>query len=50
MAAKVEGLLDLVGELPGLKAHILSGERPGALQAVLAGDGSRVGGTLVEGS
>ena len=51
MAAKVEGLLALVDELPGLKAHILSGERPGALQAVLMdGGGAQAGGTLIEGS
>jgi isopentenyl phosphate kinase len=50
MAAKVEGLLELVRELPGLKAHILSGERPGALRAVLMDSGDQAGGTLIEGS
>jgi isopentenyl phosphate kinase len=49
MAAKVQGLVELVGELPGLKAHILSGERPGALEAVLMGRSDQVVGTLIEG-
>jgi hypothetical protein len=48
MAAKVEALLDLVGELPDLTAHILSGERPGALQAALLGRGTEAGGTLIK--
>jgi isopentenyl phosphate kinase len=49
MAAKVEGLLELVGELPGLKAHVLSGERPGALHEALLAGGDGPGGTLIEG-
>jgi isopentenyl phosphate kinase len=48
MAAKVEALLALVQDLAGLQAHILSGERPGALQAALVGEGDRTGGTLIE--
>jgi isopentenyl phosphate kinase len=35
MRAKVEQVVTLVQELPGLTAHILSGEREGALEAVL---------------
>jgi isopentenyl phosphate kinase len=50
MAAKVQGLLDLVEELPGLKAHILSGERLGAIQDALLEGGDWSGGTLIEDS
>jgi isopentenyl phosphate kinase len=49
MAAKVEALVALADELPGLTARILSGERPGALQAALAGRPEAAGGTLIEG-
>lgn len=48
MAAKVERLVGLVRELPSLKAHVLSGERPGALQSVLEGHLERANGTLIE--
>jgi isopentenyl phosphate kinase len=48
MAAKVEALLELVRELPGLTAHIFSGERPGALQAALLSPGQQAGGTRIE--
>jgi len=47
MAAKVQILVDLVSELPGLTAHLLSGERPGALSAALSGPVGAGGGTLI---
>ena len=47
MLAKVEEMVALVRELPGLTVHLLSGEQPGALQAALCGPTERVGGTLI---
>jgi hypothetical protein len=46
MLAKVELMVDLVRELPGLEVRLVSGERPGALQATLLGSQS-AGGTLI---
>jgi isopentenyl phosphate kinase len=46
MLAKVELMVDLVGELPGLEVRLVSGERPGALQAALLGS-EFAGGTLI---
>jgi isopentenyl phosphate kinase len=47
MAAKVQILVELVSELPGLTAHLLSGERPGALAAALTGPAGAGGGSLI---
>lgn len=47
MLAKVEEMVALARELPGLAVHLLSGEHPGALQAALCGPTERVGGTII---
>jgi isopentenyl phosphate kinase len=47
MLAKVERMVALARDLPGLTVHLLSGERPGALQDALCGPVDRVGGTLI---
>ncbi len=47
MLAKVEEMVTLARELPGLTVHLLSGDRPGALQGALCGPADRVGGTLI---
>ncbi|MGD2205194.1 MAG: isopentenyl phosphate kinase [Anaerolineae bacterium] len=47
MLAKVEAMVRLVRELPELTVHLISGERPGALEAALRCPTEAVGGTLV---
>jgi len=47
MLAKVEEMVVLVKDLPGLTVHLISGERPGALEAALLGPQGSVGGTLI---
>jgi isopentenyl phosphate kinase len=47
MLAKVEEMVALARELPGLMVHVLSGELPGALQDALCGRAEQVGGTLI---
>jgi isopentenyl phosphate kinase len=47
MQAKVEAMVDLVRDLPGLTGHVISGERPGALEGVLLDPASAVGGTVI---
>jgi isopentenyl phosphate kinase len=47
MLAKVEEMVALARELPGLTVHVLSGERPGALQDTLCGLVGQGGGTLI---
>jgi isopentenyl phosphate kinase len=47
MLAKVEEMVVLVREFPGLAAHIISGERQGALETALGERGSAIGGTVV---
>jgi isopentenyl phosphate kinase len=47
MLAKVEGMVNLVRQLPGLTVHLVSGERPGALQGVLLDPATVVGGTVI---
>ena len=47
MLAKVEGMVNLVRQLPGLTVHLVSGERPGALQGVLSDPATAVGGTVI---
>jgi isopentenyl phosphate kinase len=47
MAGKVEAMLALVERRPGLVVHIVSGLRPGAVPAALAGDPSAGGTRLV---
>jgi isopentenyl phosphate kinase len=47
MLTKVETMVRLVQEVPGLTVHILSGLRPGALQARLARPELASGGTLI---
>jgi isopentenyl phosphate kinase len=47
MLAKVEEMVSLVRELPGLTVHLISGERRGALEAVLRRPVEAVGGTLI---
>jgi isopentenyl phosphate kinase len=46
MLAKVEEMVDLVRELPGLTVQLISGERRGALETALLQPGS-AGGTLI---
>jgi isopentenyl phosphate kinase len=38
MASKVEGMLDLMGSIPGLRAFIYSGESAGATRRALLGE------------
>lgn len=47
MLTKVEEMVALIRDLPGLTVHILSGERSGALQTVLQDPSAGVGGTLI---
>lgn len=47
MLAKVEEMVGLVRELPGLTVQLISGERPGALAAALIGPPSAASGTLI---
>ncbi|MEJ2209810.1 MAG: isopentenyl phosphate kinase [Anaerolineae bacterium] len=47
MLAKVEEMVALARELPGLTVHLISGEQPGALQAALGDAPDQVGGTLI---
>jgi isopentenyl phosphate kinase len=47
MLAKVEEMVGLVRELPGLTVHLISGERPGALETVLRRPAEALGGTLI---
>jgi isopentenyl phosphate kinase len=47
MQTKVEEVVHLARELPGLTGHIISGERPGALEGVLLDPTTAVGGTVV---
>ena len=47
MLAKVEAMVALVRELPGLTVHLLSGLRPGALESTLRRPTTPTGGTLI---
>jgi len=47
MLAKVEEMVALVRDLSGLSVHLISGERPGALETALLDPGESVGGTLI---
>jgi len=47
MQSKVEAMVELVGEIPGLTVHLISGERAGSLESALAEPGVGVGGTLI---
>ncbi len=47
MLAKVEEMVNLVRELPGLTVHILSGERIGALKTMLVNPLAAKGGTVI---
>jgi isopentenyl phosphate kinase len=47
MLAKVETMVELVRDLPGLTVNILSGEEPGALEAALLSSPDTAPGTLV---
>jgi isopentenyl phosphate kinase len=47
MLAKVEAMVDLVQDLPGLTVNILSGGQPGALEAALLSSSETAPGTLV---
>ncbi len=47
MLAKVEEMVALVREFPGLTVRITSGQRPGALEAALREPGSATGGTVL---
>jgi isopentenyl phosphate kinase len=47
MLAKVEEMMDLLRDLPELTVHLLSGERAGALEAVLLRHCEAVGGTVI---
>lgn len=47
MLAKVEGMVTLARELPGLAVHLFSGERPGSLRAALQDPSDAVGGTII---
>lgn len=47
MLAKVEEMVAIARELPGLTVQLLSGERPGALQDALCGSADQAGGTLI---
>ena len=45
MASKVQGMLNLVEEIPGLEVLIFSGDQPGNVAAALQGEilGTRLG-------
>ncbi len=47
MLAKVEEMVKLVRELPDLQVQIISGERPGALEAALCQPAGLAGGTVI---
>ncbi len=47
MLAKVEEMVALVRELPGLTVHLLSGLRPGALESALRRPTAVMGGTVI---
>jgi isopentenyl phosphate kinase len=47
MLAKVEEMVDLVRDLPGLTVHIISGEQSGMLEAMLLSPDGTPGGTLI---
>jgi len=47
MLTKVEAMVALVRELPGLTVYLLSGLRPGALESALACPAAPTGGTLI---
>jgi isopentenyl phosphate kinase len=47
MRAKVEEMVNLAQGLPGLLVHLISGERPGALEAVLVDPAQSSGGTAI---
>jgi len=47
MQAKVEEMVALVRDLPGLVVHLVSGERPGALEATLLRPTEFSGGTVI---
>jgi hypothetical protein len=47
MLAKVEEMVGLARELPGLAVNILSGERAGALETALVSSPDSTPGTLV---
>jgi isopentenyl phosphate kinase len=47
MRSKVEGMLQLVQQVPHLKVRILSAERPGVLAQVLSAPREAKGGTLI---
>jgi isopentenyl phosphate kinase len=47
MLAKVEEMVALVRDLPELSVHLISGERPGALEKALLDPEESVGGTLI---
>jgi isopentenyl phosphate kinase len=47
MRSKAEEMVRLVHELPGLEVHILSGERPGALERALVTPEGGTGGTVI---
>ena len=49
MLAKVEEMVKLVGELPGLEAHIFSGRRTDALKSALLNPAEATGGTWIRG-
>jgi isopentenyl phosphate kinase len=47
MLAKVEEMMDLVRDVPGLTVRLFSGERAGALEATLRQPGLPIGGTVI---
>ena len=47
MLAKVEEMVTLVQDLPGLSVHLISGERTGALASLLLDPEGAAGGTLI---
>jgi len=47
MLAKVEAMVALARELPGLTVHLLSGLRPGALESALSRPAAGAGGTVI---
>jgi len=38
MASKVQGMLDLTSQIPGVEVHIFSGKQPGILTRTLLGE------------
>jgi isopentenyl phosphate kinase len=47
MRAKVEQMVELVREVPSMKVHLISGERPGALRGVLLDPDEQTHGTII---